>query len=148
MGAREARGEGEMAGYLNKVMIIGNVGRDPEMRYTPNGAAVTSFSVAVNRRWTGNDGQQQDETEWFNVVAWNKLAETCNQYVTKGSSVFVEGRLRTRSWDGQDGQKHYRTEVVAFSVQFLSSPNRARPAEAGVAGDEFGGDIEPDDIPF
>ena len=138
-----------MPGSLNKVMIIGNVGRDPEMRYTPNGAAVTSFSVAVSRRWTSNDGQQQDETEWFNVVAWNKLAEVCNQYVTKGSSVFVEGRLRTRSWDGQDGQKHYRTEVVAFTVQFLGSPNRQpRPVEAGGHADEFGGDIEPDDIPF
>lgn len=144
-----------MAGSLNKVMIIGNVGRDPEMRYTPNGSAVTTFSVAVSRRWTGQDGQQQDETEWFNVVTWNKLAERCNQYVTKGSSVYVEGRLQTRSWDGQDGQKKYRTELVAQDVRFLSSrpdANRqARPATAGASSsseDAFGGDIEPDDIPF
>lgn len=137
-----------MAGSLNKVLIIGNVGRDPEMRYTPSGSAVTSFSVAVSRRWTSNEGQPQEETEWFNVVTWNKLAETCNQFVTKGRSVFVEGRLRTRSWDGQDGQKHYRTEVVALSVQFLSSPNRERPAGTTGATEDVAGDLEPDDIPF
>lgn len=138
-----------MAG-LNKVMIIGNLGRDPEMRYTPNGAAVTSFSVAVNRRWTSPDGQQQDQTEWFNVVAWNKLAETCNQVLSKGRLVYVEGRLRTRTWDGQDGQKHSRTEVVASTVQFLDSA-RGRPAESGAtaaAEDDLGGDVEPDDLPF
>jgi single-strand DNA-binding protein len=138
-----------MPGSLNKVMIIGNVGRDPEMRYTPNGAPVTTFSVATNRRWNNAEGQPQEETEWFRVVTWNKLAETCNQFVTKGSQVYVEGRLRTRSWDGQDGQKHYTTEVVAQMVQFLGSPNRPRPSEApGAADDAFGGDIEPDDIPF
>lgn len=138
-----------MAG-LNKVMIIGNLGRDPEMRYTPNGAAVTSFSVAVNRRWTSQDGQPQDETEWFNVVAWNKLAETCNQVLSKGRLVYVEGRLRTRSWDGQDGQKHYRTEVIASTVQFLDSARSRSQDTAGAAGaeDDFGGDVEPDDIPF
>src|SRR5215813_6502788 len=118
-----------MPGSLNKVMVIGNVGRDPEMRYTPNGAPVTTFSVAVNRRWNSAEGQPQEETEWFRVVTWNKLAETCNQFVTKGSQVYVEGRLRTRSWDGQDGQKHYTTEVVAQIVQFLGSPNRPRPSE-------------------
>jgi single-strand DNA-binding protein len=137
-----------MAGSLNKVLIIGNVGRDPEMRYTPSGSPVTTFSVAVNRRWTSNDGQQQDETEWFNVVTWNKLAETCNQYLTKGRSVFVEGRLRTRSWDGQDGQKHDRTGVIAGDVRFLDSGSaRAKVNGAGVdTGLE--GDEEVDDIPF
>ncbi|HLG51466.1 MAG: single-stranded DNA-binding protein [Chloroflexi bacterium] len=137
-----------MAG-LNKVMIIGNLGRDPEMRYTPNGTPVTTFSVAVNRRWTTPDGQQQDETEWFNVVTWNKLAETCNQVLSKGRMVYVEGRLRTRSWDGQDGQKHYRTEVIASTVQFLDSA-RSRAAEAPPApgDDELAGDVEPDDLPF
>jgi|SRR5581483_102417 len=138
-----------MAG-LNKVMIIGNLGRDPEMRYTPNGAAVTSFSVAVNRRWTSQDGQPQDETEWFNVVAWNKLAETCNQVLSKGRLVYVEGRLRTRSWDGQDGQKHYRTEVIASTVQFLDSARSRSQDSSGAAAaeDDLGGDVEPDDIPF
>ncbi len=138
-----------MAG-LNKVMIIGNLGRDPEMRYTPNGAAVTTFSVAVNRRWTSQDGQPQDETEWFNVVAWNKLAETCSQVLSKGRLVYVEGRLRTRSWDGQDGQKHYRTEVIASDVRFLDSGRGRGQDAAGTSGteDDLGGDIETDDIPF
>lgn len=138
-----------MAG-LNKVMIIGYLGRDPEMRYTPSGSAVTSFSVAVSRRWTGSDGQQRDETEWFNVVTWNKLAETCNQVLSKGRHVYVEGRLQTRSWDGQDGQKHYRTEVIAQTVQFLDSA-RARAQEGvgtATGDDDVGGDIEPDDLPF
>lgn len=134
---------------LNKAMIIGRLGRDPEMRYTPNGAAVTSFSVAVKRRWNSAEGQQQEETEWFNIVAWNKLAEVCNQYLSKGSTVYVEGRFRTRSWDGQDGQKHYRTEVVASTVQFLDSRPRTQEGSAVAAGDsDFGGDIEPDDLPF
>ncbi|HEY3107496.1 MAG TPA: single-stranded DNA-binding protein, partial [Chloroflexota bacterium] len=110
-----------MAGGLNKVMIIGNVGRDPEMRYTPSGSAVTSFSVAVSRRWTTPDNQTRDETEWFNVVAWDKLAETCNQLITKGRKVYIEGRLQTRSWEGQDGQKRYRTEVIAATMLLLDS---------------------------
>lgn len=136
-----------MAGFLNKVMIIGNVGRDPEMRYTPNGSAVTTFSVAVNRQWSGQDGQRHDETEWFTVETWAKLAETCNQSLAKGRKVFVEGRLRTRSWEGQDGQKRYRTEVVATSVLFLDS-KIARGTEAAAMGDSFEADVEPDDIPF
>jgi single-strand DNA-binding protein len=137
-----------MAGGLNKVMLIGNVGRDPEMRYTPNGAAVTSFSVAVSRRWTTPDNQQRDETEWFNVVAWDKLAETCNQLITKGRRVYIEGRLQTRSWEGQDGQKRYRTEVVAATMLLLD--NRQQGAEGG-RRDEAGfpsDEMEPDDIPF
>lgn len=149
-----------MAGSLNKIMIIGNVGRDPEMRYTPNGSAVTSFSVATNYRRNGPDGQPIDETEWFNVVTWNKLAETCSEYVKKGRSVFVEGRLRTRSWDGQDGQKHYRTEVIAQDVRFLDSgqsANRPPRTENGPARpqDDFDRgmrdldkDMDVDEIPF
>jgi len=130
-----------MPGGLNKVMIIGNVGRDPEMRYTPSGAAVTSFSVAVSRRWTTPDNQQRDETEWFNVVAWDKLAETCNQLITKGRKVYIEGRLQTRSWEGQDGQKRYRTEVVASQVTLLD----ARPREAVEV--DMDGDPFPDEPP-
>ena len=138
-----------MAGGLNKVMIIGNVGRDPEMRYTPNGAAVTSFSVAVSRRWTTPDNQQRDETEWFNVVAWDKLAETCNQLITKGRKVYIEGRLQTRSWEGQDGQKRYRTEVVAQNMLLLDP--RQQGAGGGGQRDDAGfpsDEMEPDDIPF
>ncbi len=137
-----------MAGSLNKVMIIGNVGRDPEMRYTPNGNAVTTFSVAVNRQWSGQDGTPHKETEWFTVETWNKLAEVCSQSLSKGRLVYVEGRLRTRSWEGQDGQKRYRTEVVASTVTFLDS-NRSRGPEAGSsAAEEELGDVDPDDIPF
>jgi single-strand DNA-binding protein len=107
-----------MAG-LNKVMIIGNLGRDPEMRYTPNGSPVTSFSVAVSRSWT-KDGEQQEETEWFNVECWEKLAELANQYLAKGRQVYIEGRLRTRSWDDKNtGEKRYRTELIARELVFL-----------------------------
>ena len=104
---------------LNKVMLIGNLGADPEMRYTANGSAVTTFRVAVSRSFGGADGERREETEWFRVVAWNKLAELLGQHLSKGRRVYVEGRLSTRSWDGQDGQKHYITEVVAAQVPVL-----------------------------
>ena len=104
---------------LNRVMIIGNLGADPELKYSPNGDAVTTFSVAANESWTSKDGQKQERTEWFSVVTWRKLAETCAQYLAKGRQVYVEGRLQTRSWEGQDGEKKYRTEVVAETVRFL-----------------------------
>jgi len=135
-----------MAG-LNKVMIIGNLGQDPEMRFTANGSAVTNFRVAVSRQYQGADGERREETEWFSVVAWNKLAEQCNQYLQKGRRVYVEGRLQTRSWDGQDGQKRYRTEVIANEVQFL---DRIMPGvAAGQRDGMMDGDItDPDDLPF
>ena len=100
-------------------MIIGNVGSDPEMRYTPNGNPVTSFSVATNRRWTSSDGEQQEETEWFRVNAWNRLAETCNQYVSKGMKVYVEGRLKSSPWMGNDGQPRAGNEISASEIKFL-----------------------------
>jgi len=99
---------------LNKVMIIGNVGSEPEMRFTPSGKSVTNFSVAVNDKFG-----ETEHTEWFKIVAWGKLGETCNQYITKGRQVFVEGRLETQKWEGEDGQTHYKTEVVASKVVFL-----------------------------
>ena len=102
---------------LNKCMVIGNLGRDPEMRYTPNGNAVTEFSVASNRQYTTADGERRDDTEWFNIVTWGRLAETCSQYLSKGRQVYVEGRMSTRSWDGECGKKHYRTELVAETVR-------------------------------
>src|SRR5438132_12376601 len=89
---------------LNKVLIIGNLGRDPEMKYTPAGKPVTTFSVAVSRNWRTPEGDNREETEWFRIVAWDKLAETCNEYLRKGSKVYLEGRLRTREWQGHDGQ--------------------------------------------
>jgi single-strand DNA-binding protein len=114
-----------MARGLNKVMIIGTLGHDPEMRYTPSGKSVTSFSLAANRTWVTAEGEYHNETEWFNVVAWGNLAEICNQYLNKGSKVYVEGRLQTRSWEDQNGQKHYRTEVVATEMIILDERERA-----------------------
>jgi single-strand DNA-binding protein len=132
---------------LNKVMIIGNVGTDPEMRFTPNGNPVTSFRIATNRSYTTPEGERKEETEWFDVVTWNRLAENCNQFLTKGQRTYVEGRLRTRSWEGQDGQKHFRMEIIANSVIFLDRRPVGTLPEGGVetvAED----DIEAGDIPF
>lgn len=108
-----------MARGLNKVMIIGNLGRDPELRYTPNGTPVASFSVAVDRQWTTSSGERREATEWFNVVAWRELAEICNQMLSKGRLVYVEGSLQTRSWEGAEGQRHYRVELVADQMTLL-----------------------------
>lgn len=117
---------------LNKVMIIGNLGRDPEMRFTANGQALATFSVACNRRYTTRDGEQRDETEWVRVVCWARQAEIAGQYLHKGSQVYVEGRLQTRTWEDQQGQTRYMTEVVAQSFQFLGS-------RSGAGGGDFGG---------
>ena len=131
---------------LNKVMVIGNLGTDPEMRYTPSGSAVTNFSIASNRNYTTSDGERREETDWFNVVAWNQLAEQVNQYLTKGRRAYVEGRLRTRSWEGQDGQTRYRTEIIANTVLFLDRAPGAQSEGAG-AQDEPGR-MDPEDLPF
>lgn len=104
---------------LNKVMLIGQLGRDPEMRYTPSGRPVTSFSLVSSRTWTTADGERREETEWFNIVSWGSLAEICKQYLHKGQTVYVEGRLQTRGWEDQEGKKHYRTEVVANEMIML-----------------------------
>lgn len=152
---------------LNKMLVIGNVGRDPEMRYTPSGSAVTSFSLAVNRRYTPPNGEPQEETEWFDITAWNRLAETCNNYVTRGMKVYVEGRLRSRSWVGQDGQTRFRNEIVANTVTFLNRPQGGGGYGGspqgeqggyggggggyGADGDYYGGPAEPsdaDDLPW
>ncbi len=138
-----------MAVSLNKVMIIGNVGRDPEMRYTPDGKANAKFSVAVSRVWTNQEGEKKEETEWFNVVAWDKLAETCGNYITKGQKVYVEGRLQTRTWEGQDGQKHKTTDLVARDVIFMTPRAKTAAPEDDLAMASSGGaEIEPNDIPF
>jgi single-strand DNA-binding protein len=104
---------------LNKVMIIGHLGRDPEMRYTPSGKAVTSFAVETRRDWVTPDGQRHDETEWFNVVAWGNLAEICKQHLSRGQQVYIEGRLQTRGWDDAEGKRHFRTEIVANEMVML-----------------------------
>ncbi|NWF70443.1 MAG: single-stranded DNA-binding protein [Chloroflexi bacterium] len=108
-----------MARGLNKVMIIGYVGREPEMRYTPSGRPVTSFSVATTRTWTSAEGERREETEWFNVVAWGTLAEICKSHLTKSQQVYVEGRLQTRGWEDETGKKHFRTELVANEMILL-----------------------------
>ncbi len=136
-----------MSRGLNKVMIIGKLGRDPEMRYTPNGKPVTSFSVATNRSWVNSNGERCEDTEWFNVVAWGNLAEICKQYLTKGQQVYVEGRLQTRGWEDQDGKKHYRTELVASEMIILGerkgpqfaeeSPQAEEPPKQELESNEF-----------
>ncbi len=147
---------------LNKAMIIGNLGRDPEMRYTPNGQAVTQFTVAVNRNYRDANNEWQEETEWFRVVCWAQLAERTAEYLRKGRKVYVEGRLQTRSWEGQDGQKRYTTELIANTVTPLDPRPRdenapepagarpARPQSQGAGGpppDDLGSS-DLDDLPF
>jgi single-strand DNA-binding protein len=131
-----------MSRGLNKVMIIGRLGRDPEMRYTPSGRPVTTFSVATSRTWNTSEGERRTETEWFNVVAWGSLAEICKQYLTKGQQVYVEGRLQTRHWEDGDGNKHVSTEIVANEMIMLSERR-----EAGELAGEFEAGEE-DEFPF
>jgi len=150
---------------LNKVIIIGNIGGEPEMRFTPNGKPVTSFRVATNWITTTPEGERKQETEWFSVVTWNKLAEQCNQFLAKGRLVYAEGRIHTRTWEGQDGQQHSRTEVIANKVIFLERRGVAPLAEEKIESeekidteekldteekiDESGSaELGPDDIPF
>jgi single-strand DNA-binding protein len=133
---------------MNKMIVIGNLGRDPEMRYTPNGQAVTNFTVATNYKFTTSDGESRDETEWFRISAWGRLAENCNQFLAKGRKVYVEGRLRSRSYETPDGQTRFQNEIFATDVRFLD--------RAGSRAEEFGGEsdqtaeasVEADDLPF
>ena len=127
---------------VNKVILVGRLGQNPEVRYTPSGAAVANFSVATNESWTDKSGQKQDRTEWHKVVVWGKLAELCNQYLAKGRQVYLEGRLQTREWQDKDGQKKFTTEVQAQTVQFLGATAGAGAgtgASAGNANANFGG---------
>ena len=145
-----------MAKDLNKVMVIGRLGKDPEMRYTAGGSPVTTFSVAAGRQWKDGSGEAREETEWFNVVTWNKLAEICNEHLRKGSRVYIEGRLQTRQWQDQEGQTRYRTEVIASDMIMLDS----RGARESSGYDDFdqrpsarsaqreAPDIGDEDIPF
>ena len=136
--------------WLNKIMVIGNVGTDPEMRFTPNGKPVTTFRLATNRFFTTSDGERKRETEWFDVVTWDRQAESCNQFLTKGQRVFVEGRLRTRSWEGQDGQRRMRVEIHASRVIFLDRrvPTAAFPEGEIGEFDEQEDALIPEDLPF
>ncbi|GBD14178.1 Single-stranded DNA-binding protein [bacterium HR25] len=126
-----------MAG-LNKIMVIGNVGTDPEMRFTANGDAMTTFRVATNYVYTTPDGDRREETEWFSVITWRRLAEQCNLYLQKGRRVYVEGRLRSRSWDGADGQRRFVNEILAERVVFLDRPGAAPLLEGAEPSAEEG----------
>ena len=144
-----------MARSLNKVMLIGNLGKDPELRYTTSGVAVATFSLATNEQWKDQDGNQQERTEWHNIVAWKKLAEICGEWLKKGKKIYVEGRIQTRSYDDKNtGAKKYVTEIVADNIIMLDSKptsegasvpsgtaNESTPAPAG------GGRVE-EDLPF
>ena len=136
---------------LNKVMIIGHLGRDPEMRYTPSGRPVTTFTVATSRSWNTVDGERHQETEWFNVVAWGNLAEICKQYLTKGQQVYVEGRLQTRQWEDKEGVKHSSVEIVSNEMMMLGDRRDSNNAEKHTA--ETSEESEPtsadeDEFPF
>ncbi len=147
-----------MAGGVNKVILVGNLGADPDMRYTPNGAGVCELRLATNESWTDKSGQKQDRTEWHKIIVWGKRAEVCSKYLAKGRQVYIEGSLRTRSWDDKEGNKRYTTEIIASDVQFLGGrggDNRSDSMEP-MAGQNYesnnAGNNTPsapgDDIPF
>ena len=130
---------------LNKIMVIGNLGGDPEMRYTPQGTPVTSFSVAVNRVYTDFNGERQEETQWFRVSAWRQLAEQCNQYLAKGRKAYVEGRFRGRTWQGADGQPRFSSEIIADRVIFLDRAGTGPARGEAPFDDET---VDPEELPF
>jgi len=148
-----------MAG-VNKAILIGNLGADPETRYTQGGQPVTNFRIATSEKWTSRDGQAQERTEWHRIVTFGRLAETCRDYLQKGRQVYVEGRIQTRQWDDRDGNKRYTTEIVAQTVRFLGgrgSSEGAGPPAASDSGSGYGGSgpddygpppIGDDDVPF
>ena len=139
---------------LNRVLLIGNLGKDPEVRFTPGGRAVARFPVATSEVWQDQEGQRQERTEWHNIVVWGKQAETCGQYLSKGRQVFLEGSIRSRQYDDKEGNKRYITEVIAQRVQFLGS--RGEGGQRGAGAGAGAGSAEPppaqlgedDDIPF
>ncbi|MDA0208046.1 MAG: single-stranded DNA-binding protein [bacterium] len=140
-----------MAGSLNKATIIGNLTRDPEIRQTTNGQNVCSFGIATNRTWKNQQGEKQEQVEYHNIVAWGKLADICGQYLQKGKKVYIDGRLQTRDWEGQDGQKKYRTEIVAENMIMLSRSGDAPMGESSMGGGNMppaDDEINLEDIPF
>jgi single-strand DNA-binding protein len=142
---------------VNKVILVGNLGADPELRYTNSGTAVANFRIATNERWNDKNGQQQERTEWHSIVAWGKLGEICGKFLKKGRSVYVEGRLQTRSWEDQSGNKRYTTEIVAQVMQMLGGRGgEGSDAEWGGRQQEepsvpdipVGSSASDDDLPF
>lgn len=122
---------------INKAILVGNLGKDPELKYTPSGQAVATFSLATTERYVDKSNQKQERTEWHNIVVWGKLAEVVNQYLKKGKSAYIEGRITTRSWDDRDGNKKYRTEIIATTVEFIGGN------AGGGAGGAPGGNYAP-----
>ena len=148
-----------MASGVNKVILVGNLGADPEIRYTPSGAAVANFRMATTESWKDSDGQRQDRTEWHKIVVWGKLAELCGEYLAKGRMVYVEGKLQTRQWDDRDGNKRYTTEIQGREVTFLGGRSDASNSNDGdqAAQNKDGGSkdfdygpppMDEDDVPF
>ncbi len=149
-----------MSRGLNKVMIIGHLGRDPEMRFTPSGRPVTTFSVATSRNWNTSSGEKRSETEWFNIVSWGSLAEICNQYLAKGQQVYIEGRLQTRKWEDDDGNRRNTVEIVAREMVILGERKKkyseslkekeadAKPATDQENDQDSGFDEDEDEFPF
>lgn len=131
-----------MSRDLNKIMIIGRLGRDPEMRFTPSGRPVTTFNVATNRSWITGDGERHAETEWFNVVAWGNLAEICKQYLVKGQQVYVEGRIQTRRWEDSEGVKHSNVEIVASEMMVLGEKRESTQPASDLQESDFQTDEE------
>lgn len=130
---------------MNKIMLIGNLGRDPELNYTPNGTAITKFTMAVNRRMRDRDsGERRDETTWFNIVAWSQLAETCNQYLHKGSKVYIEGRMTSRKFTDKDGNERTAWEVTASEMEMLDPKGQGQGSSSGGGYD----DMTADEVPF
>ncbi len=138
-----------MAG-VNKVILIGRLGKDPEVRYTGNGTPVASFTIATSESWTNKDGEREERTEWHRIVAWRKLAEICGEYLAKGKQVYIEGRLQTREWEDREGMKRWTTEITAQNMQMLGSQgDRVRPDEPPLPpAPEESTVAEDDDIPF
>lgn len=138
-----------MAKDLNKVLLIGRLGQDPELKYTQSGIAVVKFSLATSQQWKDQDGNTQDRTEWHNVVAWRRLAEICAEYLKKGSKVYLEGGLSTSSWEDENKKKHYRTEVVLNDMIMLDSKGSGSAENnASSVSDNAGGSAKDDDLPF
>jgi single-strand DNA-binding protein len=138
-----------MAG-VNKVILVGNLGKDPEIRYTPSGKAVANFSIATSENWTDKEGQKQVRTEWHRIVAFDRLAEICGEYLSKGKQVYIEGRLQTRQWEDRDGNKRYTTEIRANNMQMLGRPGDQpqEPVQGEAPQAEEPSPPELDDIPF
>lgn len=150
-----------MASGVNKVLLIGRLGGDPEVRYTTNGGAVANFNLATNESWTDKNGQKQERTEWHRVVIWGKMAELCGQYLSKGRQAYVEGRLQTREWNDKEGNKRYTTEIIAQNIQFLggssergtsaSTNNDFAPAtglDSSLGSEMANGGMADEEVPF